>query len=61
MNDDLKFFTAPKGWIYIHNERGVENFGEVVVATDEYPIEDYHLVSLEKFNELMAQNKLEVK
>jgi len=59
--EELQVFKAPEGWIYIHNVRGVENYGEVVVATQQYPIDDYHLVSLDEFNELMAQRQKEVK
>lgn len=61
MKKELEFFKAPEGWIYIHNEKGVDNFGQVVVATEEYPIEDYHLVSLDQFDELVAQKQKEVK
>ena len=59
LNEIVTMYKAPKGEIFIHKEKGVNLFGEVVIVNlevSEHRIEDFKLITQEQFDELNKQN-----
>jgi hypothetical protein len=52
MENEPKFYYAPKGKIYIHKTLKIYNAGEIVEDSEEYPIKDFELIDLEEFLKL---------
>jgi hypothetical protein len=55
LDKDHTLFEAPKGYIFIHNEKGIELYGESLIIHNErdpYTVDDFKLIEYGVFNKM---------